>query len=295
MLVHPILHGAPVLTAQAFYYLEELEAVAKIRFENPSDSVSNDELEYIVDNYLFAYSKAYPESRISFKVSEGKFWNEEAPEFYLDVDQRHTDVLVLGVLNDSNVESVRAIDPSDSVDLQNWDIGRNYAQELFDAYMTAMEKLLEKKVMVLVSPSEERNGYMGKLRVIKTGYGLISRAQAEQLSYISLRSVLPSKTSLPLKPSHLSQTCEFLPVHHFYTSKLHTPILLSHYFSGLKELSPLKTFVGFYNVLEYYFEEAPRFIGRAGSSELSQLKCVIELIITARAAEDFLSNLPEAS
>lgn len=92
MLVHPILHGEPVLTAQAFYYLEQLEAVANLRFETPADHLPDGEVEYLVDNYLFEYSKHHPEERLSFKITEGKFWEDDVPEFYLMVDQRDTEV-----------------------------------------------------------------------------------------------------------------------------------------------------------------------------------------------------------
>ena len=292
MLVHPIVHGEPVLTAQAFYYLEQLEAVAKVRFETPTDHLTYGEVEYLVDNYLFEYSKLHPESRLSFKITEGKFWEDDAPEFYLMVDHRDTEVLVLDVLNDEHVHSIEAIDPTDRVDLNDWDIGRNYAREAFEPYQAAMGALLEKKVNVFVTPSEHRNGYMGKLRVIKPGYGLITREQAEQLSDISLRSISPASTSVKLAATDVANVCKDLPLQRIGSSKQYCPVMLSHYFSGLKELNPLKAFVGFYNVLEYYFEEAPRILGRSASTELPQLKCVIELIATAADVENFFLKLP---
>ena len=56
MIIHPMVYGEPVLTLQPFYYLDELESVAKIRFENSQDKLSASELDYLIDNYLFAYS-----------------------------------------------------------------------------------------------------------------------------------------------------------------------------------------------------------------------------------------------
>ena len=53
VVVHPTIHGEPLLTSQAFYYLDEMESVAEIRFDNPDDLLNTHELEYIVDNYLF--------------------------------------------------------------------------------------------------------------------------------------------------------------------------------------------------------------------------------------------------
>jgi hypothetical protein len=292
MLVHPIVHGEPVLTVQAFYYLEQLEAVANVRFEAPADHLSDGEVEYLVDNYLFEYSKLRPEARLSFKITEGKFWEDDVPEFYLMADQRDTEVLVLDVLNDKHVHQIEAIDPSDRVDLTDWDIGRNYARDAFEPYQAAMETLLEKKVTAFVAPSTHRDGYMGKLRVVKSGDGLITRAQAERLSEISLRSISPTDTSVKLAATDVAKACEDIPLRRVVASKQYNPLMLSHYFSGLKELNPLKAFVGFYNVLEYYFEEAPRILGRSATNELAQLKCVVELISTAAVVGTFFSNLP---
>jgi len=293
MLIHPIVHGEPVLTAQAFYYLEQLEAVATVRFETQSDYRTDAEVEYLVDNYLFEYSKHHPESRISFKITEGKFWKDDAHDFYSLADQKDTEVLTLDVMNDECVHSIEAIDSTDRVDLTDWDIGRNYAREIFEPYQAAMGALLEKKVNAFVSARERRNGYMGRLRVIKPGYGLITREQAEHLSTISLRSIPSASTSIKLAPTDIANFCEDLPLERVFSSKQYNPVMLSHYFSGLKELNPLKAFVGFYNVLEFYFEEAPRLLGQPLSNELSQLKCVVELIATAGEVKNFFSNLTE--
>jgi len=195
-------------------------------------------------------------------------------------------------MNDEHVHSIDAIDPNDRVDLTDWDIGRNFAREAFEPYKASMSALLEKKVKAFVSPSEHRDGYMGKLRVVKPGYGLITREQAEGLSNISLRSIPPAATSVKLIATDGDRACQDLPLLQVAASKQYSPIMLSHYFSGLKELNPLKAFVGFYNVLEYYFEEAPRIMGTSVSTELPQLKCVIDLISTATDVGTFFSKLP---
>lgn len=76
VIVHPILHGEPVLTAQAYYYLSDLESVAQIRFEGVKNKLNLDEIDYLIDNYLFEFSKIYPDTKMSVKVarSNGKFW-----------------------------------------------------------------------------------------------------------------------------------------------------------------------------------------------------------------------------
>src|SRR6478752_6295254 len=62
VVILPTVHGEPLLTAQAFYYLEELECIARMSTDAISancqviDSELARRCEYIIDNYLFAYS-----------------------------------------------------------------------------------------------------------------------------------------------------------------------------------------------------------------------------------------------
>lgn len=291
VLVHPIVHGEPVLTAQPFYYLEELESVARLRFETHQDILSEEEIEYLIDNYLFEYSKATPNSTMSFKVSQGKFWKNDPTELYLDVDQGHTQSLAIDAANDSYVSFVRAVDQDDTVDLSDWDIGRNSALQYLQPYIQKLTSLLGKKVSTCISPSDWRDGYIGKLRILKVGYGLISHSQALALSDLSFRSIPALATDVPLGKAALPDALDRLPVERIVATKLHTPILLSHYFSGLKERNPLKGFVGFYNVLEYYFEEAPQLLHRSAKNELKQLGCVVDWLTSDTQIKEFIDQL----
>lgn len=99
----------------------------------------------------------------------------------------------------------------------------------------------------------------------------------------------------PLRASTSPYTQDSLPIERIFTTKEFTPILLSHYFSGLKEHNPLKGFIGFYNVLEYYFEEAPRMLKRSASNERAQLECVVDLLTTADEIKKFISLLEPSS
>lgn len=291
LVVHPTIHGEPLLTAQAFYYLEELESVAHLRYETGEPELSLDELEYLVDNYLFEYSKTDSRSKMTFKVTRGKFWHDEPSEMYVLADQGHTEALALDMANDPSVKSIEALDPSDSIDLSDWRIGYNYVAKHFHHYVDSLCDVFNKKVSVVALPSELRDGYLGRLRVIKCGHGLIDIFQAEALDNISLRAISPSATAINLITSKSSAVVDSLPVERITTTKQHTPILLSHYFSGLKEDNPLKSYVGFYNVLEYYFEEAPVLVGRGAKTELEQLLCVLELLTTDTCIHNFVAGL----
>ncbi len=291
LVVHPTIHGVPLLTAQAFYYLEELESVANLRYETGEHALSEDELEYLVDNYLFEYSKTDSRSKMTFKVTRGKFWHDDPSEMYVLADQGHTKALALDLANDPSVKSIEALDPSDSIDLSDWRIGLNYIATPFHKYIDSLCDVFNKKVSVVVLPSKTRDGYLGRLRVIKCGHGLIDFFQGEALDNISIRAISPSATTIPLITSKSSAVIDSLPVERITSTKQHTPILLSHYFSGLKEDNPLKSYVGFFNVLEYYFEEAPLLVGQSAKTELEQLLCVLELLTTDTSIQNFISGL----
>lgn len=280
MVMHPALLGEPALTLQAFYYMEQLDAVAQLSWEDRREVLSDEKIEYLVDNYLFEYSKRHPDARISFKVSRAKFWHNDPSDYYNSVDLEHTLSLALDVQNDPHVKYVEPIDPADRINLADWNIGVNCVMDRFETYLKEVGAVLDKKVRTFIAPSQDRDGFLGKLRVLKPGHGLIDYWQAARLADISLRSISATAVTLPLERSACTQVLDALPIERIEAKRLYAPVLLSHYFSGLKERNPLKAFVGFYNVLEYYFEEAPLILARSASNERSQLHAVIDLLVT---------------
>ncbi len=82
----------------------------------------------------------------------------------------------------------------------------------------------------------------------------------------------------------------YVPVESIRLDKKFDPMLLSYYFSGLKEINPLISFVGFYNVLEYYFEEAPRIIERQAKNEKKQLECVVKWLVDESEITDYFNE-----
>ncbi|WP_288455602.1 methylamine utilization protein MauJ [uncultured Acinetobacter sp.] len=279
MIIHPMIYGEPVLTLQPFYYISDLESVAKIRFKNNQDKLSSSELDYLIDNYLFAYSMSNLDSKLSFKISENKFWQHDANEFYQLVDNRNTEVLVLDFHNDPDVKEVKLIKPEDNIELSDWDIGRNTIFESFRKFINDLDSNFEKKVFTFIEPNNHRDGYMGKMRIIKPSFGLITYSQAIALEDISIDMIKSTDNSIKLHGESSPFCDDHIGIERITTNKLYSPLLLSYYFSGLKEKNPLKSFLSFYNVLEYYFEEAPILLGDTNArTEKLQLTCVIKLL-----------------
>jgi hypothetical protein len=291
VLVHPTIYGEPLITAQAFYYLEQLESVAEIRFEHGDAALTQEQMEYLVDNYLFEYSKLSNESKISTKLVEGKYWESDVCDFYMQYDQRNTEALVLDSLNDESVHCIKSLDPTDNIDFSDWCIVKNYSDPIFQSYLKSMSGLLNKKVSVFVSPTEDADGYMGKLRLLKPDYGLIDYYQAQEIDNLTTKDIKPGCVSVDIKSSTTETAIESIPVRHIKLEKEYSPLLLSYYFSGLKEQNYLLAFVGFYNVLEFYFEEAPILLGKQAKVEVEQIKCVVELLATCEDIENFIGTL----
>lgn len=291
VVVHPTIHGEPLLTSQAFYYLDEMESVAEIRFNNPDDLLNTHELEYIVDNYLFKYSAMNTKSKISTKVTVPKYWRDDNSGMYMSYDQGNTDVLVLDMHNDKSVLSIETLDESDKTGFNDWCLVKNYSDDIIEKYVSSMSELVQKKILIKTVATSMRDGYFGKIRLLECNEGLLDYHQAQCIDYsFSPRDVIPDKKEVVLKSLHENIFDVYVPVETIRLDKKFDPMLLSYYFSGLKEINPLMSFVGFYNVLEYYFEEAPRIIGKQAKNEKKQLECVVQWLIGERELADFFNK-----
>jgi len=294
VLVKPTVYGNPVLSVQGIYFLEQMECAAHVRDE---DDLSQSELEYILDNYLFEFAKQHPETRMTFRAAEGIFWQEgDLSSMYNSADQMLTETLALDQLNDASVLQIDALDPADNIDLDHWDIGANYAKAVLAEYVENISKLLQKKVLVKVMPSEERDGYFGKLRVVRPQAPYIDVFQATALEDVDPSSLGATHNDDVPTSFRLSDTATYgceteLAVEKITATKTCAPILLSHFFSGVKETNPLKAYLAYYNVLEYYFEEAPALLSKNARTELEQLKCVMELLTTEAGVAAKLTSI----
>src|ERR1035438_8505188 len=130
-----------------------------------------------------------------FRADEGMFWQEgDLSSMYHSADQMLTETLALDQLNDKSVLQIDALDPADNIDLNDWDIGANYAKAVLAEYVENISTLLQKKVLVKVMPSEERDGYFGKFRVVKPQAPYIDFFQAAALEDIDPLSLATSST-----------------------------------------------------------------------------------------------------
>ncbi|NVH47419.1 hypothetical protein [Photobacterium damselae] len=286
--IHPTIHGEPILTSQAFYYLNTLDSIAFLRMTTEQGILRQDQIEYLIDNYLFEYSTMNPKSRITTKVDEFVYWKNQTHNLYHYYDQANTGALIVDQGNDPTVIDIQPID-NDQVCFSDWCIPKNYTENIIEDYVGKMHSLLDEKVMLLIEPNEYRDGYMGKKRIFECENGLLDLYQAERLDHI--RNIKDSDEEFVIKSTFSDVHDVYIPIERINCDRLYNPLLLSFYFSGLNDKNPLNSFVGYYNVLEYYFEEAPNVLGRPVHIEKDQLECVVELIANHNDISSFINSL----
>lgn len=286
LIIHPTIHGEPLLTSQAFYYLKSLESIARLTIDMSQPRLNSSQVEYLIDNYLFEYSSTNPNSKLTTKVEEYAYWKDEVHNLYHHYDQANTGALIVDEDNDPSIIEIKPID--DNIGLSDWCIPKNYTDPIVDDYVSKMHALLEKKVMLFMEPNDYRDGYMGKKRIFKCEEGLLDLYQAERLD--NIRRIKKEDTEFTLNSSFAPEYDVYVPVERIECKEMYNPLLLSYYFSGLNAKNTLSAFLGFYNVLEYYFEEAPVITAMKAKTEREQLKSVVTLLTNHSAINGLLKS-----
>ena len=299
IVISPTLLGEPLLTAQAFYYLNKLESVAKIRFEKKEDIPSHNSkielerrIEYIIDNYLFAYSKKHPFEHITSKITNFKYWKNDGYT-QIGYDNNNTKALALDVLNDDSIIEISSEDKPSKEDWNDWCLVSNYTSEYLENYIDNMKSLLDKKVDIETDNHEELGTSKKTLPLITVDKSILNYHQALMLDVISTDN-LRKKDNLVIISRGMESSNNFtLPLETFNVDKYYDAELLSYYFAGIREHLPISKFRSFYNVVEYFFEEAPSKIGVKAKYEREQLKCVIKWIIGEKSLLDIIQSMKD--
>ena len=257
--------GEPIVTRQAFYFLGDIEAVAKTRLKE--DSVLYEWLkghqreavmEYILDNYLFEYSILSDESKITSKVTTGKLLDTTPRNWYFLADKGNAQYLAVDTLNDESVILCEdTSDPKMSFE-SDWRLFNNYFMGIYDKYTKEVESLFGREVLLKTkSDSTTRNQTLLIVRFFDRPY---KYWEIEQISYIDY----VDKNDVNLKngiyeyypiPSDNKSKIE-VPMRHVFCTSFYHKHLLDIYFAALREHSFTVQYKHFYNLLEYFFEDA---------------------------------------
>lgn len=296
ILIAPTIHGEPLLTAQAFYYLEQLESIVKIRFNDmssfPSDQSREDlerKIEYIIDNYLFAFSKKYPTSKLTSKITEYKYWKEDNYTYY-GYDENNTKALALDMLNDPSIIDLKNEDFPSKDYWYDWRLISNYTSDYLSEYIKSMQSIINKKVNVVLNEHIDLGTGEYTLPLLDCAPGLLTYDQAMMLDVLSTDRVNTDSDQILISRGIPSNNNFLLDLEVFNVTKYHNADLLSYYFAGVREHLSISKFRSFYNVLEYFFEEAPLQIGETARIERDQISCVIRWVSNTIELYNFINS-----
>lgn len=297
IIICPTIHGEPLLTTQAFYYLEQLESVVRIRFEKPSNipkhSTATDLeriFEYTIDNYLFEFSKKYPAEKLTSKVTEYKYW-KNACYTCLGYDGNQTIALALDAANDNSIIDIVDENHPNKGYWYDWCLISNYTSNYIDNYVKSMKSVLSNSVDVTTQDHEKLGTGKFKLPLLRCSTGLLDYYQAMMLEVIAPDRIDVSKDRLLVSRGMISDNNFKMPLEVFHTTKHYDADLLSYYFAGVREHLPISQFRCFYNVLEYFFEEAPAKLVEKATTEKEQLSCVVRWITDSNKLHKFFTDM----
>ncbi|NWO11958.1 hypothetical protein HLV40_16385 [Chromohalobacter salexigens] len=298
MVLTPTILGEPVFTAQPFYFLNEMDCVMRIRFENPQREVPdleateefNDFIENLIDNYLFEYSKKYPGSKVTSKITNYSYWKDDLDEAYFLCDRMNVQYLALDVLNDEAIISCK--DSETGMEYNDWFLMKNYKEWSFEEYINCLRRLFSKTVDVEVEGHQALGTGKSTLPLVKTNPTILTFHQAQTFEVVSSRDFKEGKEFYPINRGMPSRDNFRVEQEVVEAEKYHDKELLAYFFSALRDKSPLTQFRNLYNVLEFFFEEAPQRVGVNAKIERDMIKAVFSWAINDTELQLFLYSLP---
>jgi len=300
IIIAPTLHGEPLLTAQALYYLSRMESAVRIRFEKgeliPKHNSKQEferRIEYIIDNYLFEYSKKHPQEQITSKITDYKYWKNDGYT-YRGFDENKTLALTLDTLNDDSIIEVSNDDLPTKEHWNDWCLASNYAREYIDLYVNSMQSILGKTVNVETKNHNELGTGKHMLPLLQVDEGILNYYQAEMLEVLQPHQLNARNGFVFISRGFKSSGDFALPLEEIRAEKYYDADLLSYYFAAVREHLPISKFRCFYNVLEYFFEEAPKQLGEETRNEREQIACVVRWIASPGAIKKFIDSQDES-
>lgn len=286
LILHPYVYGEPLVTTQPLYFLEDIGSIAKLSVEHPK-KITDIEMEYLIDNYLFEYSLSDETSKVCAKITDPAFWHPDYSDFYQYHDKRNTRALTLDPYNDDSILEITDIDGNEWA-FSDYCFPKEFIDDALSESALKIKAIYERKIIVKIIPNWERDGYFGKLRLVECDGTLLDYTQALNLDCINFYNI--KDKSVFRVESNLDKSVLELSIQNINCNQRYSPTLLSYYFSGLRERNCLLSFMGYYNVLEHCFEEASIILKNHNTSEKISLRMVLSLISTHGELFEFITS-----
>ncbi len=284
--------GEPIITAQAYYFLDRLDSEVKVRFDSHENVPTEREIEYIIDNYLFAYSKKYPDSKITSKITEYVYWRNNPDRHYFKYDWQMTECLVLDTLNDPTIVECKDLFHDSKGSMYDWCLFKAYFQEIFDVYRKALKDAMRIPVFVKTNDHSSLGTGEVELPIIRVLSRPLTLEQVEMLEVISPDRFNPKDSTYQVSRGFVSESNFEIPQETIITSSYYDAQLLAYYFSAVRDYSPVSQFKNYYNVLEYFFEEAPKKLDVVAQYEYQQIEAVLRWAVSPKDLLNKIDSLP---
>lgn len=293
ILMKPSLMGEPILTAQAFYFLERLDSVVTASF--PSDKVPLPrEIDYIIDNYLFEYSKKHPNEKITSKITEFVFWQDDPDNAYFSYDWKLTECLVLDTLNDTSI--IDCSDPNRTMgEIFDWCLYRPYFEDALEEYQNKLKQAARYIAHVKTDDHSTLGTGEYQLPIIRFNSIPLTLAQINMLEVVSVDGKIDITSDKYDVNRGMKSSTNYSLAQEVITAKnCYNPQLLAYYFSAVRDYSPISQFKNYYNVLEYFFEEAVNHLGITAKTEAEQIIAVLKLFVDPIELNQKFSDIDKA-
>lgn len=262
--------GEPYLTRQPFYFLSEMECA--VRFHIEAGDLSNilsgtknlDTLcGALLDNYLFELSCVDQGSRITSKTKRWRFVNVADFKDMYQIDSGNAETVVADVLNDESIEECYDADQGPPGAFYDWLLIEDYFPEIYQQYVKKMRKLLKKRIVIRRKTNSDKIEEK-ELQLIRPRHQLYTFEDLRQLD----RICSPDRQEQSITGNKLHIASENgvqleIPFVRVKCDHIYNPHLLAFYFAGLREDVPMDTFKQWFNIIEYFFEDASLLALRA--------------------------------
>jgi hypothetical protein len=133
------------------------------------------------------------------------------------------------------------------------------------------------------------------LPIIKVAGSILTLEQAETFGVIEPGRPKQGSMEYPMNRGFPSSSNFKIEQELVTATALHDEQLLAYYFSALRDYSSVSQFKNFYNVLEYFFEEAPVKLGVPAKNEKQQIDAVLRWAVVAADLLRTLNALPASA
>jgi hypothetical protein len=130
-----------------------------------------------------------------------------------------------------------------------------------------------------------------KLSVVKANPTMLTYHQARMFEVVSTKNFKEEKEFYAVNRGIPSKDNFRVEQEVIEATNYHDKELLAYFFSAIRDKSPLTQFRNLYNILEFFFEEAPQRIGASARFERDMIEAVFVWAIPGSELIDFLNQL----